>query len=50
MSDNKIEVIRCKECIFFTGSEFSNVGYCTMCNCATRKDGYCHRAEKESEE
>ena len=43
----KIEVIQCKDCIYFIGSEYSNVGHCTMWNKGTSKEGYCHRAEKE---
>lgn len=43
----KIEVTPCIECIYFIGSEYSNVGHCSMWNKSTSKDGYCHRAETE---
>lgn len=44
---NIIEVTRCKDCIFYIGSDFSNVGHCSMWNRSTIKDGYCHLAETE---
>ena len=40
--ENLVEVIRCKDCDFFIGSDLSNVGHCSMWNKATIKDGYCH--------
>lgn len=47
---DKVEVVRCKNCIFFVGSEYSNVGHCSMWNKATIKDGYCYHGETESVE
>lgn len=43
----KIDVTNCKDCVYFIGSDFSNVGHCSMWNKATSKDGYCHRVETE---
>ena len=45
--ENLVEVIRCKDCDLFIGSDLSNVGHCSMWNKATSKDGYCHHGEKE---
>lgn len=47
---NLIEVTRCKDCIFYIGSEHSNVGHCSMWNKGTSNEGYCHRAETEMPE
>ena len=44
---NIVEVTRCKNCIYFIGSEYSNVGHCSMWNKSTGQAGYCHRAETE---
>ena len=49
-NENLIEVIRCKNCVFFVGSEYSNVGQCCMWNKSSSKEGYCHRAETEPAE
>ena len=40
--ENLVEVIRCKDCDFFIGSDLSNVSHCSIWNKATIKDGYCH--------
>ena len=47
---NLVEITRCKDCIYFIGSEYSNVGHCSMWNKASNKDGYCYRAETEAPE
>lgn len=44
-NENLVEVIRCKNCVFFVGSEYSNVGQCCMWNKSTIKDGYCYHGE-----
>ena len=46
-NENLVEVIRCKDCVYFIGSEYSNVGHCSMWNKSSSKEGYCHRAETE---
>jgi hypothetical protein len=45
--ENLVEVIRCKNCCFFIGSEYSNVGHCSMWNKPTPKEGFCHYAETD---
>jgi hypothetical protein len=45
--DNKVEVIRCKDCVYFIGSDISNVGHCSMWNKGVVNNGYCYRAETE---
>ena len=46
----KIDVTNCKDCVFFIGSDLSNVGHCSMWNKSTSQAGYCHRAETEVSE
>jgi hypothetical protein len=48
MSENKIEVTRCKDCIYFIGSDISNVGHCSMWNKGVVNTGFCYRAETEA--
>ena len=43
----KIDVTNCKDCVFFIGSDLSNVGHCSMWNKSTSQTGYCYRAETE---
>ena len=31
----KIDVTNCKDCVFFIGSDLSNVGHCSMWNKST---------------
>ena len=47
---NKIEVTRCKDCVYFIGSDISNVGHCSMWNKGVVNNGYCYRAETEMPE
>lgn len=44
---NLVEVTRCKDCVYFIGSEYSNVGHCAMWNKGVLNEGYCYRAETE---
>ena len=44
----KIEVLRCKDCVYFIDSSLSNVGHCTMWNQGVINSGYCYRAEDET--
>ena len=44
---SELNIIHCKECVFFIGSEYSNTGHCSMWNKGTSNIGYCHRAETE---
>lgn len=48
MSENKIEVTFCKDCIYFIGNDISNVGHCSMWNKGVVNKGYCYRAETEA--
>ena len=43
----KIDVTRCKDCVYFVANSISNVGHCTMWNQGVMDDGYCYRAETE---
>ena len=45
--EDKVEVIRCKDCVYYIGNEYSNVGYCAMWNKSCIKDGYCYHASTE---
>lgn len=44
---NIVEVTRCKDCIYYIGSDYSNTGHCSMWNKSSNTDGYCYRAETE---
>lgn len=44
------KITRCKDCVFFIGNEYSNVGHCSMWNKTTVNVGYCYRAETEEVE
>jgi hypothetical protein len=44
---NLIEITRCKDCIYFVGDDYSNVGHCSMWNKACLNEGYCYHAETE---
>ena len=46
-NENKVEVTRCKDCVYFIGSDISNVGHCSMWNKGVVNIGYCYRAETE---
>lgn len=48
MLTNKIEVVRCEDCVYFIGNDITNVGHCTMWNMGVVNRGYCYRGETES--
>ena len=39
------ELIRCKDCIYFTSGEHWNI--CRFCNVQKTADGYCDEAERK---
>lgn len=43
----KTEVTECKDCVYFIGSDYSNVGHCSMWNKSSIKDGYCYHGTTE---
>ena len=45
--EDKIVVTRCKDCVYYIGNEYSNVGYCAMWNKSCSKEGYCYHASTE---
>lgn len=48
-SENTVDVIRCKDCDFFIGSDYSNTGHCCIFNAPVIKDGFCYHGERTEE-